>query len=181
MVFAIRHESAMDLHVFPIPCDLNYRPLMPFCPGAAQYWELLPFSRERVFVPGRQPLMSSAAHHPALCLLDIWLDLYLGLLGKEPSSLLLELKWSILCVSVLRVCVCVCECKHLSKCSWVGGRLVLYDCNWEWIYRSEWRDCGCVTPHTSPVDNSYQCSRVHVPKLCSQIPGFKTSLPTQLL
>ena len=31
-----------------------------------------------------------SAHHPALCLLDVWLDLLLGLLGTEPSSLLLE-------------------------------------------------------------------------------------------
>ena len=39
---------------------------------------------------GRQPPASSAAHHPALCLFDIWMDLLLGLLGTEPSSLLLE-------------------------------------------------------------------------------------------
>ena len=51
--------------------------------------------------------MSSSAHHPTLYLLDIRLDLHLGLLGMEPSSLLLELEWSTLCVSVLRVCVCV--------------------------------------------------------------------------
>ena len=162
-----------------VPCNVNYRLLMSFCPGAAQYWELLPFSRERVSVPGRQPLMSSAAHHPDLCLLDIWLDLHLGLLGKEPSCPLLELEWSTLCASVLRVYVF--KWKYLYECSWVGGRLVLHDFTWEWIYRSEWRDCGCVTPHTSPVDNNYQCSRVHVHKFCSQIPGFKTFFSTRWL
>ena len=105
-----------------------------------------------------------------------------GFLARNPAPF--SLNWSgayFVSLCCVCVCVCVCECKHLSKLSWVGVRLVLYDCNWEWIYRSEWRDCGCVTPHTSPVDNSDQCSRVHVPKLCSQIPGFKTSLPTQLL
>ena len=65
----------------------------------------------KVSVPGRQPLVSSSAHHPALCLLDIRLDLHLGLLGME----LLDLEWSTLCVSVLHVCVC--EWKYLSKCS----------------------------------------------------------------
>ena len=128
---------------------------------------------------GRQPPAFSAAYHPALCLLDIWMDLLLGLLGTEPSSLLLEPGVE------HRMCVCVCmpACVHMSgKClSECRGRLVLRDCNWEWIYRSEWRDCGCVTPHTSPVDNSYQSSRVHVHKLCSQIPGLKTSLSTQWL
>ena len=49
--------------------------------------------------------MSSSAHHPTLYLLDIRLDLHLGLLGMEPSSLLLELEWSTLCVSVLHVSV----------------------------------------------------------------------------
>ena len=42
-----------------------------------------------------------SAHHPALCLLDVWLDLLLGLLGTEPSSLLLEPGVE------HRVCVCV--------------------------------------------------------------------------
>ena len=164
-----------------VACLVSYRLLMSFCPGAAHYWELLHFSRERVSLPGRQPLMSSSAHHPTLYLLDIRLDLHLGLLGIEPSSLLLELEWSTLCVSVLCVHVCVCEWKCFSECSWVGGRLVLHDFTWEWIYRSEWRDCGCVTPHTSPVDNNYQCSWVHVHKFCSQIPGFKTFFSTQWL
>ena len=50
---------------------------------------------------GRQPPASSAAHHPALCLFDIWMDLLLGLLGTEPSSLLLEPGVE------HRVCVCV--------------------------------------------------------------------------
>ena len=58
-------------------------------------------------VPGRETLGSSAAHHPALCLLDIRLDLHLGLLGMEHSSLLLDLEWSTLCVSLLCVHVCV--------------------------------------------------------------------------
>lgn len=107
--------------------------------------------------------------------------LHLGLLGMEPSSLLLDLEWNTLCVSVLGVHVCVCEWKCFSECSWAGGRLVLHDFTWEWIYRSEWRDCGCVFPHTSPVDNNYQCSRVHGHKFCSQIPGFKTFFSTRWL
>ena len=90
-----------------VPCDMNCRLLMSFCPGEAHYCELLHFSRERVSVPGRQPLRSSAAHHPALCLLDIRLDLHLGLLGMEPNPLLLDLEWRTLCVSVLCVHVCV--------------------------------------------------------------------------
>ena len=50
---------------------------------------------------GRQPPRVLSAHHPALCLLDVWLDLLLGFLGTEPSSLLLEPGVE------HRVCVCV--------------------------------------------------------------------------
>ena len=76
---------------------------------------------------GRPRVLS--AHHPALRLLDVWLDLLLGLLGTEPSSVLLEPgveHW--VCVSV---CVCVCEWKMLVFVwmSWHRG-LVLHDCNW---------------------------------------------------
>ena len=60
---------------------------------------------------GRQPPAFSAAYHPALCLLDIWMDLLLGLLGTEPSSLLLEPGVE------HRMCVCVraCMCAHEWK------------------------------------------------------------------
>ena len=86
--------------------------------------------------PGKECLCRKAAprvlsaHHPALCLLDVWLDLVLGLLGTEPSSLLLEPgveHW--VCVSV-----CVYEWKMLVFVwmSWHRG-LVLHDCNWKWI------------------------------------------------
>ena len=50
---------------------------------------------------GRQPPRVLSAHHPALCLLDIWLDLLLGLLDAEPSPLLLDPG------AKHRVCVCV--------------------------------------------------------------------------
>ena len=79
--------------------------------------------------------MSSAAHHPALCLLDVWLDLLLGLLGIEPSSLLLESGVE----QRVCVCVCVCVCAHACMCGWEmlvsvwmsewGGCLVLHACN----------------------------------------------------
>ena len=49
-----------------------------------------PFKGKGVSVQEGSPPMSFAAHHPALSLLDVWLDLLLGLLGTEPSSLLLE-------------------------------------------------------------------------------------------
>ena len=65
--------------------------------------------------------MSSAAHHPALCLLDIWLDLHLGLLGMEPSSLLLDLEWSTLCVSILHVCVYLNGYTYLNVVELQGG------------------------------------------------------------
>ena len=58
------------------------------------------------------PTVSSAAHHPALCLLDVWLDLLLGLLGIEPSSLLLEPGVE----QRVCVCVCVCVCTHEHVC-----------------------------------------------------------------
>ena len=61
------------------------------------------------FVPGRQPLLSPAAHHPALGPFDMWLGLLLGLLGTEPApfSLTMEVEHS--------VCVCVCVCVWLSE------------------------------------------------------------------
>ena len=65
--------------------------------------------------------MSSAAHHPALCLLDIWLDLHLGLLGKEPSLFLLDLEWSTLCVSILHVCVYLNGYTYLNVVELQGG------------------------------------------------------------
>ena len=65
---------------------------MPFCPGAARKGCLCRKAGPRVL----------SAHHPALSLLDIWLDLLLGLLGTEPSSLLPEPGVE------HRLCVCVC-------------------------------------------------------------------------
>ena len=144
----------------------------PFCPGAARYWELLPFSRARVSLCKKAAPRVLPAHHPALCLLDIWLDLLLGLLGTEPSSLLLEpgVEHG---VYLCAVCAWVENaCPH----GWVRGRLVLHDCNWKWICRSGWRDCGGVTPHTSPIINSQQCSRVYMHRCWSQTPGLKSYL-----
>ena len=161
-----------------VACLVSYWLLMPFCPGAARYWELLPFSRERVSVQEGSPLRPlQLITQLCACLTFGWTCSW-GFWALSPAPSSLSLEWSTGCV-----CVCVPACVHMSgKClSECRGRLVLRDCNWEWIYRSEWRDCGCVTPHTSPVDNSYQCSRVHVHKLCSQIPGFKTSLSTRWL
>ena len=113
-----------------------------------------------------------SAHHPALSLLDVWLDLLLGLLGTEPSSLLLEpevehrVYLCAVCAWVENACLCTDELE--------GGWC--YMTVTEWTCRSDWRDCGCVTPHTSPIVNSHQCSRVHMHGCWSQIPGFKSYL-----
>ena len=95
-----------------VACLVSHGLLMPFCPGAALYWELLLFSRERVSLCRKAAPCVLSAHHPALCLLDVWLDLLLGLLGTEPSSLLLEPGVEHRVYVCVSVCVSVCVCGH---------------------------------------------------------------------
>ena len=126
---------------------VSHRLLMPFCPGAARYWELPPFSRERVSLCKKAAPRVLSAHHPALCLLDVWLDLLLWLLGTEPSSLLLDPGVE------HRVCVCVCVwLGNACQCvdAWMGGSLALHDFSWEWINGCEWGGCGCITLMCAP-------------------------------
>ena len=82
-----------------VACLVSYWLLMPFCPGAARKGCLCRKAAPRVL----------SAHHPALSLLDVWLDLLLGLLGTEPSSLLPEPGVE------HRLCVCVCVSVDIER------------------------------------------------------------------
>ena len=95
-------------------CLVSHGLLMPFCPGAARYWQLLPFSRERVSVqegsPPR-PLSSSPSSLPAWCLAG----LAPGASGHW-AQLPPPWPWS----GAKCVCVCVVG-KCLSMCGRVNG------------------------------------------------------------
>ena len=89
---------------------------------------------------GRQPPMSSQLlTQLCSCLTFGWICSW-GFWALSPAPFSLGLECSTVCVCV---CVCVRERerereigKCLSVCGWVK-RLVLHDCNWEWIYESE--------------------------------------------
>ena len=146
-----------------VACLVTHGLPKPFCPGAARYWELLPFSRERVSVQEGSPLCplsSSPSCVPA------W---HLAGLAPGASGHWAQLPspwaWS--------GAQCVCERerekereigKCLSVCGWVK-RLVLHDCNWEWIYKSE--GIGLWVCHPSRVHYSLQLTMQQ--SACAQI------------
>ena len=103
-------------------CLVSHGLLMPFCPGAARYWQLLPFSRERVSVqegsahpPPPAPCPLQLITQLSACLMFGWTCSWgFWALSPAPSSLTLE--WG-------KMCVCVCGWEMLVNVwtsEWVG-------------------------------------------------------------
>ena len=122
-----RSQERADLPL-TMACLVSHGLLMPFCPGAARYWQLLPFSRERVSVQEGSAPPTPPPPAPCPLWLITQLSACLTFAGLAPGGsghwAQLPSSWPWSGAKCVCVYVCARECvvgKCLSMCGRVNG------------------------------------------------------------